>query len=114
VPNRINPKKLNALQLKTLALLQALAASKAFANDPDEDGTVLIHSLPRPHGNHFHVGSAVVSAGDATGLFNPNVYNALARKGLVLGGPRGMPILTSEGRSYETGVADTVLHHADH
>ena len=112
---RPNPKKLNALQLKTLAILQALARERAFADPPDEDGTVLIHSPPHAHGDHFHIGPAVVRARDATGLANPNVMNALARKGLLLGGPAGQPILTAEGLAYDTGLADAILHGgADH
>jgi hypothetical protein len=114
VADRPNPKSLNSLQLKTLVILQALADDRRFANEPEEDGSVLIHSLPQAHGNHFHVGDAVVAGKDASGLSNVNVYNALARKGLVLGGPRGLPILTAEGRSYDTGVGGTILHRADH
>jgi hypothetical protein len=113
-PPRANPGKLNALQLKTLAILQALARERDFANPPDPDGSVLIHTLPYAHGDHFHIGRAVVLARDATGLANPNVMNALVRKGLLLGGPAGMPILTGAGLGYETGIAARVLHGADH
>jgi hypothetical protein len=113
-PMRANPGKLNALQLKTLAILQALARERAFAHPPDPDGTVLIHTLPYAHGDHFHIGRAVVSTRDATGLANPNVMNALVRKGFVLGGPAGMPILTGAGLGYDTGIAARVLHGADH
>jgi hypothetical protein len=109
---RANPSRLNALQLKTLALLQALARERSFANLPDADGTVLIHTLPYAHGDHFHIGRAVVLARDATGLANPNVMNALVRKGLLLGGPAGMPILTSAGLGYDTGAAEKILHGA--
>jgi hypothetical protein len=108
---RPNPKKLNALQLKTLAILQAMAQDQWLANPPDEDGTVLIHSLPPPHGDHLHVGSTVVRARDATGLGNPNVMSALVRKGLLLAGAAGVPILTPEGRGYDTGIAEQILHH---
>jgi hypothetical protein len=107
---RPNPKKLNALQLRRLAILQAMAEDHGLANPPDEDGTVLIHSLPSAHGDHFHVGRAVVSARHATGLANPNVMNALIRKGLLLAGAAGVPILTAEGRGYDTGIADQILH----
>jgi hypothetical protein len=109
---RPNPKKLNQLQLKTLAILQAMARDERLANSPDADGTVLIHSLPYAHGDHFHVGSALVSARDATGLSNPNVISALIRKGLLLAGAAGGPCLTAEGRSYDTGIADLILHQA--
>ena len=107
---RPNPKKLNPLQLKTLAILQAMAQDPDLANPPDADGTVLIHSLPHAHDDHFHVGPGVVSRRDATGLGNPNVMSALVRKGLLLAGAAGVPILTAEGRGYETGIADQILH----
>jgi hypothetical protein len=113
-PTRANPSRLNALQLKTLAILQALARERTFAHPPDGDGTVLIHTLPYAHGDHFHIGRAVVATRDATGLANPNVMNALVRKGLLLGGPAGMPILTGAGLGYDTGIAARVLHGADH
>jgi hypothetical protein len=107
---RPNPKKLNQLQLKTLAILQAMARDERLANSPDADGTVLIHSLPHAHGDHFHVGSLMVSARDATGLANPNVISALIRKGLMLTGAAGVPVLTADGRGYDTGIADQILH----
>ena len=113
-PIRANPGKLNALQLKTLVILQALARERAFADPPDPDGTVLIHTLPYAHGDHFHIGRAVVLARDASGLANPNVMSALVRKGLLLAGPAGLPILTGAGLGYETGMAARVLHGADH
>lgn len=111
---RSNPRKLNALQLKTLAILQAMAAERDFADPPDQDGTVLIHSMPHAHGNHFHVGPVAVLARDATGLGNPNVINALVRKGLLLGSPAGLPILTREGVAYDTGITAQILHQTDH
>ena len=111
---RSNPKKLNALQLKTLTILQALAAEQAFADAPDADGAALIHSMPQAHGDHFHVGQAAVLARDATGLGNPNVMNALMRKGLLLASPAGQPVLTREGLGYDTGIAAQILHRADH
>jgi hypothetical protein len=111
---RPNPKKLNPLQLRTLALLQALARERAFANPPEPDGTVSIHTLPQAHGDHFHVGPAVVSMRDATGLGNPSVLNALARKGLLLAGRNGLPVLTTEGLAYHTGIAAEILHGGDH
>jgi hypothetical protein len=113
-PVRPNPKKLNALQLKTLVLLQALAREPGCADPPDQDGTVALHTLPHRHGDHLHIGAALVSARDATGLANPNVINALARKGLVRHGPTGLPSLTLEGRDYPTGIEAAVLHTADH
>jgi hypothetical protein len=54
---------------------------------PAEQGrAVSIHTLPHAHGD-FHVGLAVVSVRDATGLGNRSVLSALARKGLLLVGP---------------------------
>jgi hypothetical protein len=87
-----------------------MARDERLANSPDADGTVLIHSLPHAHGDHFHVGLRVVSARDATGLANPNVISALIRKGLMLTGAAGVPVLTPEGRGYDTGIADQILH----
>ena len=109
-----NPLKLNPLQAKALAILQELAKVPNYASPPDADGTVAIRYLPEPHGDHFHVGAAVVRSSDATGLFNPSVYGALARKGLVLPGPRGLPMLTAAGLAYDTGLADRILHRPDH
>ena len=114
MPPRSNPKKLNALQLRTLAILQALARLPAFADPPHQDGTVTIHSLPHRHGDHLHVGAAVISSRDASGLNNPNVLNALARKGLLRHGAAGLPALTPAGRNYPTGSAGAALHPADH
>lgn len=111
---RPNPLKLNGLQARTLTILQELAATPSFANPPGEDGSVAIRFLPEPHGDHFHVGAAVVRSRDATGLFNPAVYGALARKGLLTPGPRGLPILTAAGLEYDTGLKSEILHRADH
>lgn len=114
VTSRPNPLKLNKLQLKTLVILQEIARDERLAAPAGEDGSVVIRQLPHAHGDHFHVGSAVVLGRDATGLFNASVYGALARKGLVLGAPAGMPVLTREGLTYETGIADEILHRSDH
>jgi hypothetical protein len=109
-----NPKKLNPLQLRTLTLLQALARERAFADPPKPDGAVSIHTLPQAHGDHFHVGPAVVSVRDATGFGNPSVLNALARKDLLVAGRNGLPVLTAEGLAYRTGIAAEILHGGDH
>jgi hypothetical protein len=114
VPDRPNPAKLNALQLKTLAILQELARSQGGASEPLEDGSVALNRLPRPHGDHFHVGSALVMAKDATGLANPAVFSALQRKGLLVRAPDGKPALTTAALAYETGIADQILHRSDH
>lgn len=113
--NRPNPMKLNALQLKTLVILQAVARDDRFAGpDDEEDGARALHALPHAHGDHFHVGRAVVSGRDATGLSNPNVMNALARKGLVRAGRGGVPVVTAGGLAYETGIESQILHAPDH
>ena len=111
---RANPKKLNPLQLRTLTLLQALARERAFADLPKPDGALSIYTLPQAHGDHFHIGPAVVSVRDATGLGNPSVLNALARKGFLLVGRSGLPVLTAEGLAYNTGIAAEILHGDDH
>lgn len=111
---RPNPGKLNTLQLKTLAILQALAAADGYAEPADDEGRVALRSLPRPHGDHFHVGRAVVASRDATGLANQAVFGALARKGLLAQTPSGAPALTPAGLAYDTGLAQQILHGADH
>ncbi len=107
-----NPLKLNALQLKTLTILQALS-------EPEEDGADTgksrpVPMLPSPHGNHFHVGSYIVMAQDATGLHNPSVWAALTRKGLVEGMPPAQASLTPQGVTYDTGLSEKLLHGHDH
>jgi hypothetical protein len=111
---RPNPKRLNPLQLRTLALLQALAREQAFADPPDPDGAVTVHTLPHAHGDHVHIGPAVVSARATSGLRNPNVLNALARKGLLRVGRSGLAVLTPDGLAYDTGTAAEILRGADH
>jgi hypothetical protein len=109
-----NPHKLNPLQLKTLAILQALARVEGYALPPDAEGRVALRYMPDPHGDHFHVGHAVVMRKDATGLSNPAVYGALERKGLLVKGPHGGPALTPAGLDYVTGVEKQLFHHAHH
>jgi hypothetical protein len=112
MPPKRNPLKLNALQLKTLAILQALAAPEDGAAAPEGDRP--IPRLPPAHGNHFHVGEHIVMGSDATGLHNPSVWAALIRKGLIGGEPPVSLTLTPAGAAYNTGVADKVLHSHDH
>lgn len=114
MPPSANPLKLNPLQARTLAILQEVARVPGMAAAPDADGVVAIRGLPRPHGDHFHVGAVTVRSRDATGLANPAVYGALARKGLVLAGPQGLPALTPAGLAYDTGLAAEILHQPDH
>lgn len=111
LPNRPNPLKLNALQAKTLAILQEVGRG---GGEPLADGGVAISRPPHAHGDHFHVGSAVVMAKDATGLANPAVFSALQRKGLIARGDDGRLVLTPAAVAYDTGVADGILRRADH
>ena len=83
MPAKRNPLNLNPLQLKTLTLLQELARVAGKPAPEEAAGGVAITELPHAHGDHFHLGEAVVAARDATGLRNPSVWAALERKGLI-------------------------------
>ena len=113
MPAKKNPLNLNSLQLKTLTLLQELARSSAHA-ERLPDGTVRVSQLPYPHGDHFHVGAAIVMARDANGLSNPAVWVALERKGLIKSKFPDAGVLTEAGLAYDTGLADTILHRGGH
>ncbi len=114
MPPKVNPLRLNPLQRKTLAILQQIARSPSTATEAADGGTT-IASFPPPHGDHFHVGDAIVMGRDASGLRNEGVWKALERKGLAreLRYPLAIT-LTAKGRAYETGVADQILHRSDH
>src|SRR4051794_29123428 len=105
-----NPLNLNALQLRTLTLMQALAQLDAFAAPANEPGHVLISAMPHAHGDHFHVGDAVVASRNATGLANQAVWTALERKGLIKSLFPQAVVLTPDGLAYDTGLADSILH----
>ena len=109
-----NPLNLNPLQLKTLTLLQELARHPQHASDAGEDGGVMVSNLPTPHGDHFHMGDYVVAARDATGLSNAAVFVALERKGLIRSAYPLGAVLLREGRDYETGLKDAILHGHGH
>jgi hypothetical protein len=113
MPLKKNPLNLNPLQLKTLTLLQALAALPD-TKPGDAEGSVLLTSLPDPHGDHFHLGDAIVAVKDATGLRNPAVWAALERKGLVKTQFPQSATLLAAGRDYDTGLTDAILHRATH
>lgn len=115
MPPKSNPLKLNKLQLKTLAILQELATDPGITRRDDASGGTQITTIPAPHGDHFHVGSKVVLARDATGLTNQGVWMALIRKGLASAGafPNTI-VLTPAGLGYDTGVAHEILHAAHH
>jgi hypothetical protein len=109
MPPKTNPAKLNPLQLRTLTLLQAIA-QVPDASKPTPDGDTAITAFPHAHGDHFHLGDATVRGSDATGLENENVWNALARKGLIKCAWPNEIALTPEGVAYDTGIADQILH----
>lgn len=114
MPPKKNPLKLNSLQLKTLTLLQELARHPELATPVPDSDELLLSQIPHPHGDHFHIGARVVAASDATGLHNPAVWVALERKGLIKGSFPYALRLTREGQTYETGLADQILHGGDH
>jgi hypothetical protein len=114
MPPRNNPLKLNPLQLRTLTLLQAIARIPDAASAGPGDGEATIQYLPEAHGDHFHLGDAVVSGKDATGLYNENVWHALERKGTARADWPRTITLTREGLAYETGMADEILKKGSH
>lgn len=110
---KINPHKLNKLQLKTLTIFQQLAKAPETSSR-NEKNEVLLTNMPDIHGNHFRCGDAVVLSKDATGLRNQSVWKALERKGLARSMfPFGLT-LTEEGERYLTGLDDKILYRADH
>jgi hypothetical protein len=109
-----NPLKLNKLQLRTLTLVQVLASDERTSERDAETGEVTIHHLPHAHGNHVHIGSFTVSAKDASGLSNPAVWTALARKGLARTGLGAGIVLTPMGLAYETGLSEQFVSESDH
>lgn len=113
MPPKVNPLKLNPLQAKTLVLFQELARHPE-TSQTTESGEVVLTSLPRPHGNHFHVGSKVVMSKDASGLENQAAWVALERKGLIRGSFPFAVTLTKDGLDYDTGIANQILHGSDH
>ena len=114
MPPKKNPLNLNPLQLKTLTLLQELARLPTHGQKADEAGAVLVTNLPQPHGDHFHLGTAVVASRDATGLANQAAWTALQRKGLIKSMFPVAVVLTPAGLAYDTGLGDAILHRADH
>jgi len=113
MPPKKNPLNLNPLQLKTLTLLQELARLIDRPAGEVEGGKV-VDQFPHAHGNHFHLGDAVVASKDATGLSNPAVWTALERKGLIQREAAGGCIVTPAGLDYDTGLRDTILHRSNH
>jgi hypothetical protein len=113
MPPKRNPLNLNPLQLRTLTLLQELARLGDYSRPGDEPGSAYITGVPYPHGDHFHLGEAVVATRDATGLRNPAVWAALERKGLTRS-VADHAVVTALGLGYETGLRDVILRRAGH
>jgi hypothetical protein len=113
MPIKRNPLRLNPLQLKTLTLFQELARLGEYSRPGKEPGTIVVRP-PDPHGDHFHLGDAVVATRDASGLHNPAVWVALERKGLIRSMYPDGVVLTSAGFDYETGLHETILHRSTH
>ncbi|HEY5048970.1 MAG TPA: hypothetical protein VII49_13225 [Rhizomicrobium sp.] len=111
---RQNPLKLNPLQLRTLAVLQALARLPGSAVAGSRTGEITVERFPQAHGDHFHLGDAVVASKDVTGLYNEKVWHALERKGLARADWPHRMTLTAEGLQYETGAASEILHRSPH
>ncbi len=114
MPPKNNPLKLNALQLKTLTLLQELARDPKTSSPVEASGEVLITLIPQLHGNHIHVGTRVARAQDASGLWNEAVWHALERKGLAVATYPLAIRLTPDGLGYETRLRDRILLGSDH
>ena|SRR5579863_7341590 len=112
MPPKRNPLGLNPLQLKTLTLLQALARLPDHAQP--EEGGIMVANMPRPHGDHFHLGAAVIATHDASGLFNQAAWVALERKGLIKSHFPDAALLTQAGQEYDTGLLDRILQQSDH
>lgn len=109
-----NPLNLNPLQLRTLTLLQELARLPGHSRPAEEPGAVLVSNLPQPHGDHFHLGAAVVMTRDASGLANEAAWVALERKGLIKSMFPRAALVTEAGLAYDTGLGDSILHRGDH
>jgi hypothetical protein len=113
MPPKSNPLKLNPLQLRTLTLLQGLASLPDSAQR-ETNGEVTVTRFPQAHGDHFHMGDAVVAAKDATGLYNEAVWHALARKNLARADWPHRITLTLDGLAYDTGLAGELFHRSGH
>ena len=114
MPPRINPLKLNPLQLRTLAILQALAHDPRSAGTGPGPGEMTIERFPQAHGAHLHLGDGVVAAKDASGLYNEKVWHALERKGLARSDWPHRITLAPSGLAYETGLGSELFHASPH
>ena len=109
-----NPLKLNLLQLRTLTVLQALSRLADAAREGPGPGEVTVERFPSAHGDHFHLGDAMVAGKDMTGLYNEKVWHALERKGVARSDWPHSITLTAAGREYDTGLYEQVLHQSAH
>ena len=114
MPPHANPLRLNPLQLRTLALFQEMARQPQFSSRVAGTDDVLLNTIPRPHGDHFHLGDKLVAARDASGLGNSAVWVALERKGLLRGAVPFAVTLTRAGQDYAVGAAADILRRGDH
>lgn len=114
MPSRKNPLGLNALQLKTLTLLQEMARLDGQPAPDGADGHVLVTGMPHAHGDHFHMGDAIVRSQDASGLSNEGAWAALERKGLIKAMFPIAAVLTPAGLAYDTGMREVILHRGHH
>lgn len=106
--------KLNALQSRTLALLQELALDETNAARDEASGNVRIHIHLHAHHDHIHIGRFTVSTRFASGLQNANVWKVLERKGLAIGEFPMAITLTPAGLAFKTGVRERMLKQSDH
>jgi hypothetical protein len=114
MPPKNNPLRLNKLQLRTLALAQVLAQEEGISHRDEATGDVKILYLPRPHGNHMHIGGFVISSRDGSGFANPAVWKALIRKGLARIDDLMTVTITADGVAYDTGLSDRFVVPSDH
>jgi hypothetical protein len=111
MPPKTNPQKLNPLQLRTLSLLQALAALPD-AGVREESGEVTITRFPQAHGDHIHLAGVTVAAKDASGLYNEAVWHGLERKKVARADWPHRITLTVAGLQYDTGADGAIFHSA--
>ena len=113
MPQKRNPLNLNALQLRTLTLLQEMArlgGKQAAGKTPNPAASRLPRSA-RAWGS-FPSRRGACRARHATGLRNPAVFAALERKGLIQPKSPEAVILTG-GPGIRTGSRDTILRRVD-
>ncbi|MFT6557387.1 hypothetical protein [Sneathiella sp.] len=114
MPTKPKAIKLNPLQSKTLVLLKILAKDPDSSQPVDGCDDVRITRMPHAHGNHMHVGDFTVSAKDASGLSNPSVWTALARKGFVGENWPNEVVVTAKGLAFTTGLEEKFVSPSDH